>query len=71
MNDNLPVYEGPGHADCAALLTHLMLVLSNASRQGVERFDDQGEPVYDFGFWAEQCAMALAVDRKHTILRSP
>lgn len=60
MNDNLPA-EGPNHAAALALLNDLMLVLSNASRQGLERYDSNGEPVYDFGFWANECAKMVGV----------
>lgn len=60
MNDNL-IAEGPNHAAALALLNDLMLVLSNASRQGLERFDDKGEPIYDFGFWSNECAKMAGV----------
>lgn len=46
MNDNL-IPEGPNHAAAMALLNDLMLVLSNASRQGLERYDANGEAVID------------------------
>lgn len=45
MNDNL-IAEGPNHAAALALLNDLMLVLSNASCQGLERYDANGGPVY-------------------------
>ena len=60
MNDNLPA-EGPNHAAALALLNDLMLVLSNASRQGLEHYDSNGEPVYDFAFWANECAKIVGV----------
>ena len=60
MNDNLPA-EGPNHAAALALLNDLMLVLGNASRQGLERYDSNGVPVYDFGFWANECAKVVGV----------
>ena len=60
MNDNL-IAEGPNHAAALALLNDLMLVLSNASRQGLERYDAHGEPVYDFAFWSNECAKMIGV----------
>lgn len=60
MNDNLTA-EGPAHAHALALLNDLMIVLANASKQGLERFDANGEPVYDFAFWSNQCAIAVGV----------
>ena len=60
MNDNL-IPEGPNHAAALALLNDLMLVLSNASRQGLERLDKNGEPVYDFAFWSNECAKMIGV----------
>lgn len=60
MNDNL-IPEGPNHAAALALLNDLMLVLSNASRQGLERLDQNGEPVYDFAFWSNECAKMIGV----------
>lgn len=60
MNDNL-IPEGPNHAAALALLNDLMLVLSNASRQGLERYDANGEPVYDFAFWSNECAKMVGV----------
>lgn len=60
MNDNL-IPEGPNHAAALALLNDLMLVLSNASRQGLERYDANGEPVYDFAFWSNECAKTVGV----------
>lgn len=60
MNDNLNA-DSPNHAAALALLNDLMLVLSNASRQGLERYDNNGEPVYDFGFWANECAKMIGV----------
>lgn len=60
MNDNL-IAEGPNHAAALALLNDLMLVLSNASRQGLERYDANNEPVYDFAFWSNECAKIIGV----------
>ncbi len=60
MNDNL-IAEGPNHAAALALLNDLMLVLANASRQGLERFDEKGEAVYDFAFWSNECAKMVGV----------
>lgn len=60
MNDNL-IPDGPNHAAALALLNDLMLVLANASRQGLERYDANGEPVYDFAFWSNECAKIIGV----------
>lgn len=60
MNDNTQP-EGPNHAAALALLNDLMLVLANASRQGLERYDANGEPVYDFAFWSNECAKMVGV----------
>lgn len=60
MNDNL-IPDSPNHAAALALLNDLMLVLSNASRQGLERYDANGEPVYDFAFWSNECAKIIGV----------
>lgn len=60
MNDNLNA-DSPNHAAALALLNDLMLVLANASKQGLERFDDKGEAVYDFAFWSNECAKMVGV----------
>ena len=60
MNDNL-IPDSPNHLAALALLNELMLVLSNASRQGPERYDANGEPVYDFAFWSNECAKIIGV----------
>lgn len=60
MNDNLNA-EGPNHAAALALLNDLMLVLSNAGKQGLERYDGNGQPVYDFAFWSNECAKMVGV----------
>ena len=60
MNDNATP-EGPAHAYALALLNDLMLVLANASKAGLERYDGNGEPVYDFAFWSDECAKAVGV----------
>jgi len=63
LNDNLPA-EGPNHAAALALLNDLMLVLGKAASQGLERYGADGEPIYDFGFWSDECAKVLGVVRK-------
>jgi len=63
MNDNM-IADSPAHSSALALLNDLMLVLGNASKQGLERYDANGEPVYDFGFWANECAKALNLAHK-------
>lgn len=60
MNDNLPT-EGPAHAAALALLNDLMLLLRNASQMGMERYNADGEAIYDFAFWANECAKVVGV----------
>lgn len=60
MNDNA-IPEGPNHAAALALLNDLMLILANASKAGLERYDADGEPVYDFAFWSNECAKIIGV----------
>ncbi len=60
MNDNA-IPEGPNHAAALALLNDLMLVLGNAASQGLERYGADGEPIYDFGFWSNECAKMIGV----------
>lgn len=60
MNDNLNA-EGPQHAYALALLNDLMVILANASASGLEAYDKDGEPVYDFKFWSNECAKAVGV----------
>lgn len=60
MNDNLTP-EGPAHAIALGLLTDLAIVLRNAAMQGVEVYGPDGERIYDFGFWADQCDFATGV----------
>lgn len=60
MNDNLTP-EGPAHAYALALLNDLMVVLANAQKSGLERYDANGEPIFCPGFWANECAKAVGV----------
>lgn len=60
MNDNLKA-EGPQHAWALGLLNDLMVILANASASGMEAYDENGEPVYDFKFWSNECAKAVGV----------
>lgn len=60
MNDNL-IPEGPNHAAALALLNDLMLILANASKAGLERYDADGEAVFDFAFWSNECAKIIGV----------
>jgi len=46
MNDNL-THEGPAHLFATNLLNDLMILLDNAAKQGVDRYDENGEPIYD------------------------
>lgn len=55
MNDNLAP-EGPAHAAALGLINDLMLLLANASAHGLDRYDSDGEPIYDFAFWSNECA---------------
>lgn len=60
MNDNVPV-EGPGHAQAMSLINDLMLLLGHAYLCGLDRYDVDGEPVFEFGFWSNECAKILGV----------
>ena len=60
MNDNT-IPEGPNHAAALALLNDLMLILANASKAGLERYDSNGEAVFDFSFWSNECAKVVGV----------
>ena len=60
MNDNL-IPDGPNHAIALSLLNDLMLVLSNAAKQGLERYDANSDPVYDFAFWSNECAKMIGI----------
>lgn len=60
MNDNITP-EGPAHALALGLLNDLAILLRNAQAQGVEVYDENGEAVYDFGFWADHCDVVLGL----------
>lgn len=60
MNDNIDV-EGPAHAQALALLNDLMIILANMAKAGLERWDSNGDPVYDPAFWSNECAKAVGV----------
>lgn len=62
MNDNL-IVEGPNHAAALALINDLMLILGNMDKGGLDRMGFDGEPIYDPGFWADECAKVLGVRR--------
>jgi hypothetical protein len=59
-NDNLTP-EGPNHAAALSLLNDLMLVLDNAAKQGMERYDADGEQVYNFAYWSSECARVIGM----------
>lgn len=60
MNDNIDV-EGPRHAIALELINDLMLLLGNAHACGLDRYDVDGEAVFEFGFWSQECAKILGV----------
>lgn len=60
MNDNLNA-DSPNHAAALSLLNDLMLLLRNASQMGMERYNADGEAIYDFAFWANECAKVVGV----------
>jgi hypothetical protein len=62
VNDNL-ICEGPRHAEALALVNDLMLILGNMAKEGLDRAGDDGEPIYDPGFWADECAKVLGLAR--------
>lgn len=55
--------EGPNHAEAINLLSDLMMLLGNAAKQGLERYDDSGQPVYDFAFWSKECARVIGMQK--------
>lgn len=59
INDNLD-HEGPKHLFATDLLNSLMVLMANAAKEGLDRFDDEG-PIYDWAFWSRECAKALGV----------
>jgi hypothetical protein len=61
MNDNLD-HEGPKHLFATNLLNDLMVLLSNAAKEGLDRCDDDGL-IYDWAYWSGECAKALAVKK--------
>lgn len=60
MNDNATP-EGPAHAYALALLNDLMIILANMDKRGLEAYDENGEPIFCPGFWANECAKAVGV----------
>jgi hypothetical protein len=61
MNDNLTEWEGPKHLFATALLNDLMIILDNAAKRGLDPLDEDGFPIYGFGYWSRECAKALNV----------
>lgn len=59
MNDNIE-HEGPRHLFAADLLNALMVLMANAAKEGLDRYDDEGA-IYDWAFWSRECAKALGV----------
>lgn len=59
INDNI-THEGPRHLFATDLLTSLMVLMANAAKEGLDRFDDEG-PIYDWAFWSRECSKALGV----------
>lgn len=60
MNDNhTTLAEGPRHQEALALLEDLKLILANAAKSGFERIDGQGEKVFDFAYWRDECERIL------------
>ena len=56
MNDNhTTLAEGPRHQEALALLENLKLILANADKSGFERIDREGDKVFDFAYWRDEC----------------
>ena len=56
MNDNnTTLAEGPRHQEALALLEDLKLILANADKSGFERIDREGDKVFDFAYWRDEC----------------
>ncbi len=62
MNDNME-HEGPKHLFAAALLNDLMVILDMADKRGLDPLDEDGVPIYGFGYWSRECAKALNVKK--------
>jgi hypothetical protein len=62
MNDNME-HEGPRHLFATALLNDLMVILDNAAKRGIDPLDEDGVPIYGFGYWSRECAKALNVKK--------
>jgi hypothetical protein len=62
MNDNLVSWEGPQHLYATDLLNALMILMSNAAKEGLDRTDEDGL-IYNWDFWAGECAKALNVQK--------
>jgi hypothetical protein len=62
MNDNME-HEGPKHLFAAALLNDLMVILDMADKRGLDILDEDGVPIYGFGYWSRECAKALNVKK--------
>lgn len=60
MNDNLTP-EGPAHAYALGLLNDLAVLLRNAEARGLDVLDENGERVFQFGFWADECDKATGI----------
>jgi hypothetical protein len=41
--------------EALALLGELTLILDNAAKSGFERIDSDGERVFDFAYWRDEC----------------
>lgn len=59
MNDNME-WDGPNHLFATNLLNDLMVLMSNAAKEGLDRRDDEGL-IYNWAFWSNECAKALNV----------
>lgn len=59
INDNIE-HEGPAHLFASELLNSLMVLMNNAAKERLDRFDEEG-PIYDWAFWSRECAKALGV----------
>ena len=64
---DVPIVTGLG-SDPGALspedhgrLREALLIARAYQEAGLERYDSNGEPVYDFGFWANECAKVVGV----------
>jgi len=60
MNDNYTIKPSSiEHAQALALIAELQALLEYAAGRGIDVYDDDGEAIFDFGYWAGECQKVL------------